>query len=164
MSNVTIEVNPLKVAVIAAGVIVLGLGGLTFHIASVVKTTMFLSGVENFLYSFLTLGSRPIWLADIRNFAYLWLGFGTILILLGLFARLAPNEKEVADSAAYREEIVNSVKSVLTPEQNRALNDDIFKDIGKSLKSVFAPVKPAPTVTKPVTDDKPVRYEPSFKE
>ena len=163
MTNVTIQVSPLKVAVITAGVVSLALGALTFHIAGVVKTTMWLSGVENFLYSFLTFGSRPIWLADIRNFAYFWFGFGAILILVGLFARLTPNDKEVAESAALRESITNSTKSVLTPEQNRALNDDIFKDIGDKIKSLFAPVKPASSVAKPVASERPVRIEPVIK-
>lgn len=163
MSNVTIEVSPLKVAVIAAGVIALALGALTFHIAGVVKTTMWLSGVENFLYSFLTFGSRPIWLADIRNFAYLWFGFGTILILLGLFSRLTPNDKEIADSIALRESVTTFAKSKLTSDQNRALNDDIFKDIGDKVKSVFASVKSASSVAKPVASEKSVRVEPVLK-
>ena len=163
MNNVTIQVSPVKTVFIAAGVIALGLGGLTFHISDVVKTTMFLSGVEDFLYSFLTFGSRPMWLAEIRNYGYFWLGLGMILTLVGLFARLTPDDEESAKQAAYREEIINSAKSMLTPEQNRALNDDVFKDIGNKIKSVFAPVKLAPRAkpaTKRSAAKKPVRIEP----
>jgi hypothetical protein len=184
MSNVTIEVSPLKVAVIAAGVIALALGALTFHIADVVKTTMWLSGVENFLYSFLTFGSRPIWLADIRNFAYFWFGFGAILILLPLFVKV-PTEQEATErqTAAQKPEteqarevrefynrnigeMADSAKSKLTLEKHRALTDDVFKDIGDKVKSVFASILTCISAlksVKPVASEKSVRVEPVLK-
>jgi hypothetical protein len=157
MSNVTIEVSPLKVAVIAAGVIALALGALTFHIAGVVKTTMWLSGVENFLYSFLTFGSRPIWLADIRNFAYLWFGFGAILILLGLFVKV-PTEHEAAE----RQIAAQKAKE----EQAQAVREFYNRNIGEfvdSAKSKVQEVIATNTAKKPVASEKSVRVEPVLK-
>jgi hypothetical protein len=154
MSTVTIQVSPLKTALVVAGVAALILGGLTLHIADVAKNTMFLSGVEKFLYSFLTFGVKPIWLAEIRDFAYFWFGLGTVLSLVGLFAKILPSEEQHANQADYREELINS----LSPKEKQALNDDIFRDIGNTVKSMFTPVKSVPVV-----NTAPERIEPQIK-
>ena len=85
MNNVTIEISPLKIVLVMAGVAALILGGLTLYISDVLSHRTYIGGINNFLYSFLTLGTRPIRLSQIENFAYLWFGLGIVLTLVGLF-------------------------------------------------------------------------------
>ena len=85
MNIVTIQVSPLKIALVVTGIAALILGGLTFYISDVLSDRVYIGSINNFLYSFLTLGTRPIRLSQIENFAYLWFGLGTVLTLAGVF-------------------------------------------------------------------------------
>jgi hypothetical protein len=130
MNIVTIQVSPLKIALVVTGIAALILGGLTFYISDVLSDRVYIGSINNFLYSFLTLGTRPIRLSDIENFAYLWFGLGTVLILAGLFFK---------SNRSSRESLLESES--LTPEQRQALNDDVFRDIGNTVKSAFTSAK-----------------------
>jgi hypothetical protein len=130
MNNVTIQVSPLKIAIVLTGIIALVLGGLTLYISDVLSDRVYIGSINNFLYSFLTLGTRPIRLSQIENFAYLWFGLGTVLILAGLFFK---------SNRSDRESLLESES--LTPEQRQALNDDVFRDIGNTVKSAFTSAK-----------------------
>jgi hypothetical protein len=91
MSNVTIQVNLLKIALVVAGVAALILGGLALVIY------MFNPPVDSSFISFLMLGSRSIFLKDLQPFVYFWLGFGTLLIVSPLFVKM-PDEHRTRGS------------------------------------------------------------------
>lgn len=93
MSTVTIQVSPLKVVFIVAGIAALVLGGMTLHISDVLRDNVYIGSINNFFYSFLTLGTRPIVLSRIDNFSYLWFGLGTVLTLAGVFLGANKNTK-----------------------------------------------------------------------
>jgi hypothetical protein len=81
MSTVTIQVSPLKVALVVAGIAALVLGGVAQYI------TTFNPSVDLSFIRFLMLGSRSWFISDLQPFVYFWFGLGTVLTLVGVFRR-----------------------------------------------------------------------------
>jgi hypothetical protein len=105
MSTVTIQVSPLKIALVVAGIAGLILGGIAQLIC------MFNPPIDLSFIKFLMLGSRGLRLADLQPFVYFWFGIGTFLILVGLFAKLLPDAEQTAKQVAYRRKLIDSLNS-----------------------------------------------------
>jgi hypothetical protein len=103
MKNVTIQVSPIKIALVVAGVAALVLGGLAQFIC------IFNPPIDTSFIHFLMLGSHSLYLRDLQPFVYFWFGLGTLLILVGLFAKLLPNEEQLAKQSEYRKKLINSL-------------------------------------------------------
>jgi hypothetical protein len=117
MSTVTIQVSPIKIALVVAGTVALILGGVSQLIC------IFNPPIDISFIKFLMLGSQGLRLTDLQPFVYFWLGIGTLLILVGLFAKLLPDEEQTAKQVAYRRKLIDSLNSetqnpTVTPSGN----------------------------------------------
>lgn len=115
LENLTKKMSPeqTKRAFKRVGMAGLICGVLTLYIEHVAKTTMYMNGIEHFLYSFLTFGTTPIWLKEIRNYAYLWFGVGMVIYICGLRYSVeeAKEEQRIIDEYFAEKNAAESKKS-----------------------------------------------------
>ena len=144
------EISPEHVKKILQVIGIVGIlfGVLTLYLAHVVGSSLFTSGIEGFLYKFLSFGTNTIWKAEMRSPAYIWFGVGIVFYLASIFydVEKAKEEKKIFEDQLLilEEQRLNGQRKKIDDTNNKnseTVNDpeknDFFNILRKDTTNTF---------------------------